>query len=61
MRISQGKSNEEKILDVGEDISSTIDLLVPQITQDPREKRAEALLPQEKDIISFCVKTLEAL
>lgn len=46
-------------LNVRAELSSTVNLLVTRITQDPQGKRDFA--PSGKDVISFCVKTLEFL
>lgn len=47
------------ILNVRAELSSMVNLLVTQITQDPQDKGDFA--PSGKDMISFCVKTLEVL
>lgn len=55
----QSNSTRRMILNVRAELSSTVNLLVTRITQDPQGKRDFA--PSGKDVISFCVKTLEFL
>lgn len=47
------------IFNVRAELSSMVNLLVTRITQDPQDKGDFA--PSGKDMISFCVKTLEVL